>query len=1030
MPRAADDDDARTRKVHLEGPSTVRVHLAQFSTGTAPWRLFVAISDSAINLGSQNQAQVQQKPEFGPALPYSGHQNRHAAPYLSGFPAHVSCWKILDALLSSVRESHQNRPTSSQIQTPNDQHLLTLYHILSTTGADSNLMVWPHGYHTVQDLMTSANSTIGNEDPLAYGICSLLNPAYRYHTFARSAPKLRFDDGIPIGYRCINPSFSSPPDSESYTTFIPDFLPLPTEIVTNILCLLSGSDIDALQSIESKNRIEVSELVWKRVVLQSDDLGFLCLGDCRRKNDHKRNSLSVWSRDLDFNWDLAFNEKDRYWVEGEVRYTWREIYEIARYHTTSTTDSSPLSNRHRVYQMCKALANQVDDIANARHASLHPVASDDDELSTSGDFGDKLTPHTLYSRVENLGLWSETKIKRSLYSWVKFDSICPNSEVESIAISYSGSGRYMTFVSGIQCFPSGHSIGYITANQRIVNVSDAKVLTIMMAKYGLIDISFSETIDSLNWADRLEYGDKYFEGMAVSRKFLGQCDKGWRQMKISTKLDAAKIVSILIECPDILPLSDLNPQEHIYQSCNPWVYGDSLAGLTLTRFDLPGAEAKLAPHTTQLRFGDRMLERITGWVIAGENTLNGICFHFVNDQIELTLSENHPHTPDGSYAQVVEPNHLTIGRAHVGLPIDFLISGESGEYLTGVDIFYWENIDLLAGLKFYTNWNRVGEFTASKIKNANPSDMIQKGKLECHQMDVPRGHHIVGFFTPKLARHTRFVDIAFIGTLSEPHPSIIELPPIVDPENLQICSAVSNPEIPDWNYPQTTYYSSEAPTSGVSRITCYRDHSYGVPINPRLNGLLLHYKPEVPPDGSPPRQSRLLLGHMGASRRCNDEFDIDVDAGEQIVSIDQHIIPSHQQYPGSNIGRAISAIRVNTSFGRSIFWPSEQESGLEDEYNLRLSGTKAFRLDLTLEDQPILRWDYHESLSALFVTSIGLFGVDPVLLFPDAEPNRFAMDQISGTQIPYATINNFSEDPYPNYWIDPLADFEVPRVPQ
>ncbi|KAF3317946.1 hypothetical protein TWF173_009767 [Orbilia oligospora] len=236
---------------------------------------------------------------------------------------------------------------------------------------------------------------------------------------------------------------------ENIPSTMPDFVPLPVEVVQQILGFLEWSDIRNLQKIPSKRTIDLPDMFWQELCEFQDEFGFL---------GYREDDKSVTS--------------------------WYEQCVLAD--RLIKRDLPKIKNRMRIWRLC------IDIFSVCTHCVFEEAVG----VEKAPDFFESLQPEDPRTLLH-----VQAADRRQLLAPTLFDGMCTrfsgtidNIVATGMYVSFKGTGG-LRFVSGFEFMPSEKAVGHLNkfdnsfVSFKSNTPNEFLIMHVAANRYGIIDIS-------------------------------------------------------------------------------------------------------------------------------------------------------------------------------------------------------------------------------------------------------------------------------------------------------------------------------------------------------------------------------------------------------------------------------------------------------------------------------------------------------------------------------------------------------------
>ncbi|KAK6339793.1 hypothetical protein TWF718_009186 [Orbilia javanica] len=446
---------------------------------------------------------------------------------------------------------------------------------------------------------------------------------------------------------------------ENIPSTIPDFIPLPVEVVQQILSFLEWSDVQNLQKIPSTRVIDIPDIFWKNLCMFYEEFGFLGYGE-------DENSVE----------------------------SWYEMCVLAN--RLIKQDSPALKNRMRIWSLC------VDIFSIATHCALED------------DFGIISTPKE--SKILEITdptnlLVVQSTPREPLVGLTGYEGVssCYSGEIDNLAptgmyVSFKGIGR-LRFVSGFKFMPSGQAIGKMNQFENYFVSLDSEVpdkmsvMHVAANSYGIVDISVVSSYSST--PEPVWIGECLLTDCAITRWIIRPSGAKTIISKIILDLSLLTVTNLQILRPSFISPAAMTAEEafiqkHLWMPKVPVLAAETSLNHDLfycIRSEAGALEDGDTPSRSRFNpceyiYSNETITRLSLWSNRLRNDISAI---------ELYTKERGP-TP------------YIVGKA-TGVSTDIFIDGEGGEYISGTSIVAVEASGAIIGLSISTSYNRKLEIS-------------------------------------------------------------------------------------------------------------------------------------------------------------------------------------------------------------------------------------------------------------------------------------------------------------------------------
>ncbi|KAK6523538.1 hypothetical protein TWF281_001519 [Arthrobotrys megalospora] len=759
-----------------------------------------------------------------------------------------------------------------------------LFTIFSDLPYDWHQIYWPHEYDGISEYQRAVSL-----------------PG------ARILPRLEYVEASPVEVQYLRGKVDEERDgylaettesADDTNTTIPDFLPLPIELVQQIMGFLDWSDISNLQKIESERVIDLPDMLWREYFSVAGEFGFF---------GYQEHDTSVES--------------------------WYQLYNIAK--RLVKREIPGIKNRERIWRLCLetfiffmhyAIEESVG-IEATRTANKSEILEVEDRtalLSVQATSQEVLATPTLFDGMPTRHSGSLTDVVAT-----------------GMHVSFKGTGR-LRFVSGFKFMPSETSIGNLNRfdNQYVsfesANLDETLVMHVAASKYGVVDMSVVSS-QSANPQPKW-IGECDLTGCAITRWSIKTGGSAVIFSKIIVDLNAISMTNLQILRPSFMPSPVLTPEDIFIQE-NPWKPNiPVLAANNSLNHELFYRSERSSPLAG---------ERTSNYVQAEFDPLECIC----GDETITRLS----FWSTGLYndicaIEVYTKEHATphVVGTPMGSATDIFIDGEGGEYISHMSVIVVESNGQIIGLTLSTSYDR--KFNLS-FQNEGKSGWLPGKEVATCMIDLgpKNGAKIIGIYCRFSQRRveTTLLDIGVITTKHEGHKRPtwfhrVNAEP--EPVNTQLIpfykqmhdksprgrSILGN----GWRF------VSKTPIKGCTRVVAHLQSD--PPF--RLSGICIYYDGVAHP-GLP-----VVLGQIGHAT-ITETMNLSPSEGEIITIITVFYKAVNDQRPFRVVG-----LRIQTSKARDSNHHRRQDLG-----DCKDKGEEPREVGkLKVEEFDSLQWEYTE----------------------------------------------------------------------
>ncbi|KAF3176456.1 hypothetical protein TWF751_003497 [Orbilia oligospora] len=640
---------------------------------------------------------------------------------------------------------------------------------------------------------------------------------------------------------------------ENIPSTMPDFLPLPVEVVQQILGFLEWSDIRNLQRIPSKRTIDFPDMFWQELCEFQDEFGFL---------GYREDDKSVTS--------------------------WYEQCVLADH--LIKRDLPEIKNRMRIWRLC------IDIFSICTHCALEEAVG----VEKVPDFFESLQPAD-----PRTSLHVQAADRRQLLTPTLFDGMCTrfSGSIDNIVatgmyVSFKGTGG-LRFVSGFEFMPSEKAVGLLSkfdnsfVSFRSNTPNEFLIMHVAANRYGIVDIS---VVSSRSPTPEPKWlGDCDLTDCAITRWTIQFGGPTTIFSKVIVDLNVLTMTNLQILRPSFMSSTTMTPEEtfiqgHLWKPNIPVLNADSslnhqlfycteqkMTGIEAIRDDDTYGQSKFNP--LECIHGNETMTRLSFWSVGLYSDINAI---------EVYTKER------GSTPYVV-------GKP-MGAATDIFIDGEGGEYISGMKITVNKRNGLIDSLSIVTSYNRKFEISFVLIelgfKKEDTTGLID---LCPNNTDKVTGFYCR--FSQKRLVETALLDIGVITMKHDDSKGAPHQPPDIDskPVNSQLIRpfdrtlhAPIRRQVASGN---SWRFFSKASLKGCSKITAYFQ------IDPpfRLSGICIFYTdaeyPVLP----------TILGQIGHAT-TTETMIFDTSGGEVITEVNVFYKPLYGEEAFVVVG-----LRVGTS---------------------------------------------------------------------------------------------------------------------
>ncbi|KAK6500927.1 hypothetical protein TWF506_003685 [Arthrobotrys conoides] len=680
---------------------------------------------------------------------------------------------------------------------------------------------------------------------------------------------------------------------------VPRILPLPVELVQRVYGYLDWSDIGNLLLVKTAVDVKAPASYWRTLFQPRAEFGYFGLDESVEANQ----GLSLFQK-----------------------------FCIARAQQVGQSDA--LKNRRRIWNICRELADQIIDISSCQ---LHGL----DHTDSSNAFSIILEPSPA---KPNIWVQCEGHICHGMEDYPRvfqgskaiYEGEIDVESIDALRLSYAGTGS-MSFLSGITVLPSGKQLGYITNRTRLVPWVSRTVLSVAVSRYGIVDISLSDSVHGPNWT----LVDEDFEKreIAVKYRFL-KCTDTVDSVKIQGKWDVSKMTEIRLSTFQIVDDLSLNSKREIFLQQHAWAPGIPSDDLYISPQSYAGAPYIWpgTPRYCPLRYvlfpPPSYMTLITAWSISSR--ISALVFRFTG------------HPP------------VTLGVCR-GTPSDFPINGAAGEQIATIHVLlHNDHPDSMCGILFETNTWRKALFGVLKPDN-------------CHERRIlpAQGPRLQGLYGVVREFWLSTYDISSIGVITsrtDDDDDTNACPPPPPPfdindsriENATYVEHIRRAQINskiiarygDYHYRTRSIhvgyikqFANKATFKDCHRILFYSRNCPDM----RIVGMKLYYSDDVRECGNP-----RILGRISGGIEEPTALELPEDGSVFICRLTVYV--RQLQWGDSRGNTSVCGLRVETSNGESRLWGTMDAGEVVTQ-----------RRDLKLQRESIIRWDYNQIFDIISV---------------------------------------------------------------
>ncbi|KAF3213982.1 hypothetical protein TWF106_009335 [Orbilia oligospora] len=645
---------------------------------------------------------------------------------------------------------------------------------------------------------------------------------------------------------------------ENIPSTMPDFVPLPVEVVQHILGFLEWSDIRNLQRIPSKRTIDFPDIFWQELCEFQDEFGFL---------GYRQDDKSVTS-----------------WYEQCVladRLMKRDLPEI--------------KNRMRIWRLC------IDIFSICTHSALEEAVG----VEKAPDFFESLQPEDPRTLLHVQAADRRQLLTPTLFDGMRtrFSGTIDNIVTTGMYVSFKGTGG-LRFVSGFKFLPSEKAVGHLSkfdnsfVSFKSNTPNEFLIMHVAANKYGIVDIS---VVSSRSPTPEPKWlGGCDLTGCAITRWTIRFGGPTTTFSKVIVNLNVLTMTSLQILRPSFMSSTTMTPEEtfiqgHLWKPNIPVLNADSSLNQHLfycTKQKMTGIGTLLSDDT----YGQSEFNPLE--CIHGNETMTRLSFWSTGLYNDISAIE--------VYTKERGSTPYVVGKP-MGAATDIFIDGGGGEYISGMKITVIKCSGHIHSLSIVTSYNRT-----FKISFARKEELEFERNETTRLVDLcPNDTDKVTGFYCRFSQHwaeTALLDIGAITMKHDDPKRVSHQPPDIDsgPVNSQLIRpfdrtlhtplrrqvAISN----SWRF------FSEASLKGCNKITAYFQ------IDPpfRLSGICIFY-----PDTEYPVLPT-ILGQIGRAT-TTETMTFDTSGGEVINEVSVFYKPLYGEEAFVVVGLGIGTSKIFNS---------------------------------------------------------------------------------------------------------------------
>ncbi|KAK6498989.1 hypothetical protein TWF481_011559 [Arthrobotrys musiformis] len=555
-------------------------------------------------------------------------------------------------------------------------------------------------------------------------------------------------------------------DGEEIPSTIPDLIPLPIELVQQVLEYLEWSDILNLQKISFGKVIDIPDIIWREWCMFEGEFGFL---------GYKEEDTPITS------WYQTCVVGDR----------------LLR------RDIPAVGNRERIWRLCLDIFAFCTICAVENEDPLERT-SEGSELIQVEDVNTLLVVQAA-SRVhmETADVFDGMPVQYT----GSLDNII---NATGMYVSYKGAGK-LRFVSGFKFMPSERGVGNFNHfDNHFVSLKskpdEALIMHVAANKFGIVAISVVGSTSSNpepKWV-----GECDLTGCAITRWTIRSAGPTTIFSKIILDINLLSIRTLQILRPSFMsplnmPAQEIFIQSHLWKPSIPILSPTTSLNHKLfyqTEQKMSTVHAILntdgPPHSEYnpvecIQF-DSAVTRLSVW---STGKYNDICAIEVYTKEKGTV----PH----------------VAGTPMGAATDFFVDGEGGEYISAANITIIEISGRIIGLSISTSYNRKFKVSfQNRFRKTGPTCVID--------LCPNKSDKVTGFYCRFSQRwtETTLLDIGVITTKHDAPPvQSQELEP--NPANPQLDPPPENTALEQGAPRERWRFTSLVSLKGCTKITAY-----------------------------------------------------------------------------------------------------------------------------------------------------------------------------------------------------------------